>query len=164
MKLRMKKRLALFLITAVSLTLPALQGAVSAQKNKPGLSQSFAKKKKAMSLTNSKQGHSCIFVDVDGDDLEDLLVGAPGGASSSFKKGAVLVYSRKSARLLSPSHSVLAEGEQAGDQFGNSMVNLGDVDGDGKADFAVGAWTAEGKVPLSGAFMSIRAGKVLWFF
>ena len=108
-------------------------------------------------LTQSRFGTSGGFVDVNGDGIEDLVVGAPE-ASGSPKKGAILAYfGTPDGISTSPSWDWV--GEQEGDNFGFSFAKLGDVDGDGIADFAAGAIYAEGHAPLSGAVYVYQGGQ-----
>lgn len=67
--------------------------------------------------------------DVDGDGLDDIVVGSPGGA------GAVSVFfgDRVPAGLRSQP-DVLRWGDAAGDRAGAALAAAGDVDGDGLAD------------------------------
>jgi len=81
-----------------------------------------------------RQGLSVGFVDVDGDGVDDKLVGAPY-ASTPSGVGVVLVYQGKDSGF-SASPSMVIKGD---DNLGFSLATLGDVDGDGKQDFAVGA-------------------------
>jgi hypothetical protein len=108
-------------------------------------------------LAESRFGTSGGFVDVNGDGIEDLVVGAPE-ASGSPKKGAVLAYFG-TAEGISTSASWDWKGEQKGDNLGFSFAKLGDVDGDGIADFAAGAIYAEGNAPLSGVVYVYQGGQ-----
>lgn len=65
--------------------------------------------------------------DIDGDGKDDLLVGAPG-------MGRAYVLSGKDGKEL----RVVGSGDTR-DDFGEAVCGLGDVDGDGVPDFAVGA-------------------------
>jgi hypothetical protein len=83
--------------------------------------------------------------DVDGDGVVDLLVGAPDDDDGGANRGALWVL------FLAPSGSVRGqtkisdtEGGFAGildnaDRFGASVAMLGDLDGDGSAEVALGA-------------------------
>jgi hypothetical protein len=108
-------------------------------------------------LAESRLGTSGGFVDVNGDGIEDLVVGAPE-ASGSPKKGAVLAYFG-TADGIATSASWDWMGEQKGDNLGFSFANLGDVDGDGATDFATGAIYAEGNSPFSGAVYVYQGGQ-----
>jgi hypothetical protein len=105
--------------------------------------------------------------DLDGDNVPDILIGAPGNDPSVT--GSVYVYSGAKAvtlgEVLNPSNSALIVqivGETAGDAFGYSVADVGYVDGDASHDFAIGAQLADiggdsnaGKVYLySGATFS----------
>lgn len=92
-----------------------------------------------LDLTGSRQGQSVGFVDVDGDGIDDKVVGAPY-AFVSDRIGAVLVY-KGTATGYGSSPMMVMTGD---DNFGFSLVNLGDVDGDHKDDFAVGAINGSG--------------------
>ncbi|MBI5439765.1 MAG: FG-GAP repeat protein [Deltaproteobacteria bacterium] len=114
-------------------------------------------------LAGSRQGLSAAFADVDGDGVPDKLVGAPYARSSSGV-GVVLVYPG-TPQGYETNPSLLLEG---GDHFGFAVRNVGDVDGDGREDFAVGAIHGSGdgedEGSLSGAvtiFQGGGKGKVL---
>jgi hypothetical protein len=84
--------------------------------------------------------------DVNGDGFSDFIVGAhasDGGA------GAAFVYSGATGALLYEKHGV------AGDLLGYSVASAGDVNGDGKSDFIVGAPFAS-----PGGFSFFNAGSV----
>jgi len=75
--------------------------------------------------------------DIDGDGVPDFAVGAPGGGGSSNPPaGHVYVYSGSSGSLL-----YTLTGTATGDSFGVSVANAGDVNGDGKSDLVVGAFS-----------------------
>lgn len=70
--------------------------------------------------------------DLNGDGYGDVLVGAPGG------NGAVYVH-LGSETGLEPTPAVIIEGTQADAGFGDSVAGGGDLNGDGFADFVLGA-------------------------
>ncbi|HIG11419.1 MAG: integrin alpha [bacterium] len=72
--------------------------------------------------------------DVDGDGIDDFLVGAPGEDSNGSDAGSLYVFSGASGAQLAQH-----VGDLAGDELGSSACGLGDIDGDGRADFAAGA-------------------------
>ncbi len=111
---------------------------------------------KGVTLAGSRQGQSVGFVDVDGDGIADKIVGAPY-ASSSSNTGVVLAYKGDTMGGFSSAPSMLLEGDA---NYGFSFLNLGDVDGDGREDFAVGAINGDGKdVSLSGSVTVYKGGK-----
>ena len=76
--------------------------------------------------------------DVDGDGVGDLLGGAPSAAGA----GRVYLLSGGAAAgswSLPGSQDASWQGAASGDLLGSSISNLSDADGDGRADFVVGA-------------------------
>lgn len=80
--------------------------------------------------------------DVDGDGIHDIVSGAPGGLNFP---GQVFVYSGATGVLV----RTLTAGV-VGDAFGTAVANIGDVDGDGYGDLAVGAPDQESTGLLAG--------------
>lgn len=73
--------------------------------------------------------------DVDGDGVTDAYASDFANRAKGPSTGRVYVHSgRSGARLLT------LTGEGAGEGFGTSASSAGDLDGDGHADFAIGAW------------------------
>ncbi len=83
--------------------------------------------------------------DLDGDGLDDVIVGIPYGEYSSRDEGLVALYLGASlSGALTPSDAdALFWGEASGDTAGTSVVILGDSDGDGFDDLAIGAPTSD---------------------
>lgn len=71
--------------------------------------------------------------DVDGDGIEELIVGAPRAMGAEGQAGLVEVLSGRDGSVL---WSVTGEGS---DQLGYAMADAGDIDGDGVHDVIVGA-------------------------
>ena len=87
-------------------------------------------------------------VDVDGDGLDDVMVGAPNADPDGRENaGSVFVVygSRQAfpaalnANALAPAQGFRIDGVAAGDGLGQSLAGLPDVDGDGIGDIAIGA-------------------------
>ncbi len=132
------------------LVLPGLSGCGSGNKSNP-----LPYITEGMDLTGSKQGQAVAFVDVDGDGYTDKLVGAPNFKTSSGRYGIVLVYKGSASGFDSMPTSML-EGD---DNFGYSILNTGDLDGDGKDDFAVAAIHGDGDdVSLCGSVTLYKGG------
>jgi hypothetical protein len=83
--------------------------------------------------------------DLDGDGIVDLVVGAPGDDTGGSSRGAIYVlfmYANGTVKT----HQKIASGVGGGplladgDEFGIAVANLGDLDGDGVTDLAVGAF------------------------
>ncbi|MBS1536773.1 MAG: FG-GAP repeat protein [Bacteroidetes bacterium] len=76
--------------------------------------------------------------DVNGDGYGDILVGSPlFDNGTQLDAGRVYLYNGSSAGLSTASW--MGDPNQENTEFGNSVAGLGDVNGDGYADFAVGA-------------------------
>ena len=112
----------------------------------------------SVNYTTSRLGMSGGFVDVNGDGKKDLIVGAPEAKASSKKTGVATVYLAGENGIEEKASAVL-EGEGEGDFFGFSFTNLGDVNGDSKNDFAIGALNAEGEAGISGAVYVYKGGE-----
>ncbi|MFC2172789.1 integrin alpha [Acidobacteriota bacterium] len=76
--------------------------------------------------------------DVNGDDYDDIIVGAFGYDNGETNEGRAFVFIG-SANNLVPSPQWTAESNQAGAEFGASVATAGDVNGDGYSDVIVGA-------------------------
>jgi len=99
--------------------------------------------------------------DVDGDGYPDFILGKMTGAYSFFfGPGAARVISGKDGRLLYEVCGTIGGGCRCGDAYGDTMAPLGDLDGDGVPDFAVGAWRYGGHLGLAVVY-SGRDGRPL---
>lgn len=84
--------------------------------------------------------------DFDGDGLADVLIGAPMSSPNGMQSGRAYVVFGKSNTAEVPLVATEAgeqgfsvRGAAAGDHLGVAIANLGDFDGNGRADFAIGA-------------------------
>jgi FG-GAP repeat protein len=81
--------------------------------------------------------HVCAG-DLDGDGEDEILIGAPrADPGAKADAGAVIVLDYNGSSNLVLMRQIA--GNDAGDQFGSSITVLGDVDGNGKLNFAAGA-------------------------
>jgi hypothetical protein len=79
-------------------------------------------------------------VDLDGDGVDELLVGAGSNDGGGANSGAIYVVQGPVSGALSLADADIKYiGESAGDKLGTSLSPAGDIDGDGIQDFVVGA-------------------------
>lgn len=87
----------------------------------------------------------CYISDLDGDTINELIVGAPGDDDGGSNKGAIYVLflndsgKVKRHKKISDISGNFSATIDANDQFGFSLANLGDLNGDGIEEIAVGA-------------------------
>ena len=100
---------------------------------------------------------ACPAGDVDGDGVEDLIAGAPQPVSG--KRGWARVYSGLDG-------SVLLDwgGDSQGDRFGSAVTSAGDLNGDGRAELAVGAPGDDDFGSASGSVRLFDGGSGLTIF
>ncbi|MDP2314839.1 MAG: MopE-related protein [Pseudomonadota bacterium] len=95
-------------------------------------------------LDGASSGGTVGCADLDDDGYEDLLVGSPGDASAGAASGAMFRVPGPVTASTDVSAYDAVLGEAAGDQLGASLSLVGDVDGDGEDDLALGAPGADG--------------------
>jgi Ca2+-binding RTX toxin-like protein len=109
--------------------------------------------------------------DVNGDGIDDLIVGAPSGDDGGSSAGeAYVIYgmagtSRGTVDLtgLTAADGFIIQGDAEGDQAGRSVSSAGDVNGDGIADVIVGAPGGDSGGPDAGASYVIYGGSASGF-
>ena len=78
--------------------------------------------------------------DVNGDGVDDAIVGAPGNPSGVGGSGRVYYYEGQAGSGPTPAFTSSFGGyPQTGDRFGVSLASIGDYDGNGSDDIIVGA-------------------------
>jgi hypothetical protein len=98
--------------------------------------------------------------DVDGDGRPDIAVGAPeDGFVLGTGEGFVRIYSGMSGAVIRTLHGTVAQ-----EMFGSAAAGLGDVNGDGRADIAVGSPVHPGGGDARGLVQVFSGwnGSLLW--
>ncbi len=95
--------------------------------------------------------------DVNGDGRSDFAVGAPQYDDGSVRGGRVYLYFGSSSGLPASPSQTLSQA-QAGAAFGRTVAIVGDVDGDGFDDLAVGAPRTDGVAIDEGAAYLYHGG------
>ena len=83
--------------------------------------------------------------DVNGDTYDDVLVGSSGNDQAGTDAGKAYVFSGMDGSLI-----YSFTGDVANSGFGYGLAGNGDIDGDGYADFLVGACLHDGSAPNAG--------------
>jgi len=92
--------------------------------------------------------------DLDGDGVPDLIVGAPATSSDDFYGvGSALVFSGATGELL-----FAFLGEEGGTYMGSAVASVGDLDGDGVPEIAMGTPYGSGNGPYGGGVVAVRSG------
>ncbi len=94
--------------------------------------------------------------DLDGDTVDDLAVGAPDDAGSGTQRGALHILFMNTDGSIDSTVEIndsTVNGPNLADDdlFGRSVANIGDLDGDGVSDLAVGAYNDDGSGTDRGA-------------
>jgi len=100
--------------------------------------------------------------DVDGDGLDDLLLGSPSGHAAG--QAYVVLGTTSPWQAFVPLSSVDASfhGESSGDGAGQTVAGLGDVNGDGFGDLAIGAGSSHAGGEYLGEFYLVFGATSGW--
>ncbi len=92
------------------------------------------------SFANESFGASVAAGDMNGDGINDLIVGAPRFPLDGNGPGrAYVFYGPVSGSIIATAADAILFGENLNDGFGSSVASAGDVDGGGRPDLIVGA-------------------------
>ncbi len=95
--------------------------------------------------------------DLDGNGVHELVVGAQGDSDVASSSGAVWVlFMGSDGSVLNTQKISAMIGLQANDTFGAAVAGLGDIDGDGHSDVAVGATDDDDGATNAGAVYVLR--------
>ncbi|MEQ8385467.1 MAG: hypothetical protein RH949_24205 [Coleofasciculus sp. A1-SPW-01] len=101
---------------------------------------------------NNISGHSVSSAgDINGDDIDDLIIGAIGFFNNNRNSGSSYVVfgsqdgfsSTLNLLSLDGGNGFRLDGETTGDRSGNSVSSAGDINGDGIDDLIIGAYFAD---------------------
>lgn len=125
----------------------------------------------ASGVQNAQLGACVVRIgDVTGDSIPDIVVGAPTYTVAGVPVGAVLLLAGNATSGFAGLPVQAIVGPEAGSLFGFAVANVGDVDGDLRADLLIGApgkdgvWSDQGAAYLylgvSGGYASAPAWSV----
>ncbi|MBN8613587.1 MAG: FG-GAP repeat protein [Deltaproteobacteria bacterium] len=103
-------------------------------------------------------GTKLAAADVDGDDRDDLLVGAYSWSGASANQGRAYAFHGGPTGLAPDEWWVSAALEQPEAFFTSSLTSLGDISGDGREDVAVGSWSFDGSEVDEGTVLVFTGG------
>lgn len=111
--------------------------------------------------SGNRLGAAVVAADVNGDGFLDVVGGATHVATNGSLSGRVTAFAFGTGAALG-----YLNGAAAGDQFGRTLANMGDLDGDGRDDLAVGAPLADPAGADSGrvVIVSLLASTILATF
>ena len=97
--------------------------------------------------------------DLNGDGVQDIIVGAPADEGTDLGSGAFYLHYMNTDGTIdstvkfdeNTANGATAASLNASDQYGSYIANIGDLNGDGIQDIAVGAYADEGTDASSGA-------------
>jgi hypothetical protein len=101
--------------------------------------------------------------DINGDGLQDLLVGVPGESSNGMSENGAI----RALSSVDGSQQWEIFGTSNFGQLGSSFIDIGDVNGDGLNEFATGLDTASSQGRIDNGYLqahSILDGSMLWRF
>ena len=99
-----------------------------------------------------------IVGDIDSDGYADVAIGATGADDNGDVSGAIYMFNGPvTADTTAASADSVIAGESAGDKIGSRIVGIGDWDGDGSPDFAVGARLEDTNASNAGAVYVITS-------
>ncbi|TFG70537.1 MAG: hypothetical protein E4H25_01825 [Methanomassiliicoccus sp.] len=104
-------------------------------------------------IVGSNFGRSIAIIDINNDNIDDLVMGAPLNDSAM---GSVIV--NMSAGGEPMKQTCVIDGQAEGDMFGWVVANVGDLDNDGVEDLAVGAPLADNGGEDSGSVAIFYGG------